>query len=296
MRKKLVFLLLILLFSSCIQENPDNSNSIDSKTFVDDFGYAVSINKTPERIISLAPSNTEILFALGLGNRVIAVTDYCNFPPEAKEKPKIGGYSTVNIEKVISLNPDLVIAAYGNGAETIEFLRKYFPVVALNPKNLSDVMRNIELLGKITGEEENASKIVKMMKSKIEGVKKRVNESRKVKVAHIVWHDPIWVSGKNTFVDEMITIAGGENAFDFEGWRIVGKEDLMAKNPDVIIVNAGTGMSKGRDVIYEAVMKMDLKAVEQGRVYLIDPDLISRPSYRLVYALEEIADYLNSCK
>lgn len=293
----LIFIIISSAFSGCVQ-NQDISEAeseINSLVFVDDFGFKTYINYTPERIVSLAPSNTEILFALGVGDKVVAVTDYCNFPTEAKNKTKIGGYSTINVEKVIALNPDLVVAHSGNGKETVEFLRNYVPVIALNPQNLTEIMKNIELLGRITHTEENASRIIKMMKEKIEEVKKN-SKGRKLKVAHILWHDPIWVSGKNTFVDEIITIANGENVFDFEGWRIVSEEDLIEKNPDVIIVNAGTGMSKGRDIIYEEVMNLKLKAVEEGRVYIIDPDIISRPSYRLVYALEEIANILNEVK
>lgn len=154
---------------------------------VDDFGFEVVINKTPERIVSLAPSNTEILFALGLGDRIVGVTDYDNYPPEAMKKPKIGGFSTVNIEKVLALNPDLVVAAYGNGAETVETLRGYgITVIALNPKNLTDVMRDIKLLGKVTGTEKNATKLVEMMEQKIREVEEMTaNFSYKPKIAHI---------------------------------------------------------------------------------------------------------------
>ena len=261
---------------------------------VDDFGFEVVINKTPERIVSLAPSNTEILFALGLGDKIVGVTDYDNYPPEALKKPKVGGFSTVNIEKVLSLNPDLVVAAYGNGAETVETLRGYgITVIALNPRNLTDVMRNIEMLGKITGTGENATKLVEMMKQKIREVEEATaNNSRRPKVAHILWHDPIWVSGGETFIDELIRIAGGTNAFgDMEGWKIVSIEDLLARNPDIIIVNSGTGMGGKNNILYNWAMRelKDVNAVREGRVYVIDSDIISRPSYRLVYALEEIA-------
>jgi iron complex transport system substrate-binding protein len=266
---------------------------------VDDFGYEVTLNEIPQRIVSLAPSNTEILFAIGAGDRVVGVTDYCNYPPEAMEKPKVGGYSTIDIEKVIALNPDLVVAAYGNGAETVEILRNNgITVIALNPKNLNDIMRDIELLGKVTGCEENASKLVRMMECTIEEVKKSVaNVTDRPKVAHILWHDPIWISGNNTFVDELIRLAGGENAFsDMDGWKAVSIEDMLERNPDVIIVNSGTGMGgAGKDILYEwAINELkDTSAVKTGRVYVIDADIISRPSYRLVYALEDIVSFLH---
>ncbi len=288
--------------SGNITNESKNATSVASEKpkpirVVDDFGYEVVINKTPERIVSLAPSNTEILFALGLGNRIVGVTDYCNYPEEAKKKPKIGGYSTVNIEKVLALNPDLVVAAYGNGKETIEILRDYgLTVITLNPRNLSDVMKDIELLGKVTGTEENATRLVSMMERKIEEVKRNVSNLKfKPKVAHVLWHDPIWVSGKNTFIDELIRIAGGENAFgDLEGWKVVSIEDFLARNPDIIVVNSGTGMGGGRDILYDWTMRelKDVKAVKEGRVYVINADIISRPSYRLVYALEELSEII----
>ncbi len=276
----------------------DNSKRFNPVRVKDDFGYEVVINKTPERIVSLAPSNTEILFALGLGNKIVGVTDYCNYPEEAKKKQKVGGYSTVNIERVLALNPDLVVAAYGNGKETIDILREYgLTVIALNPKNLSDVMRDIELLGKVTGAEENATRLVDMMEHRIDEVKRNAsNFSLRPKVAHVLWHDPIWVSGKNTFIDELISIAGGENAFgDLEGWKIVSIEDFLARNPDIIVVNSGTGMGGGKDILYDWTIRelKDVEAVKEGRVYLIDSDIISRPSYRLVYALEELSEIIS---
>lgn len=306
-RKLAVLVLLISIFIAGCSENAYVSKSPEENVVppaatiikvTDDFGYEVTLNKIPQRIVSLAPSNTEILFAIGAGDRVVGVTDYCNYPPEAMEKPKVGGYSTVDIEKVIALNPDLVVAAYGNGIETIEALRERgITVIALNPKNLDDVTRNIELLGKVTGCEENASKLVRMMECTIEEVKKSVaNVSDRPKVAHIMWHDPVWVSGRNTFIDELIRLAGGENAFgDMDGWKAVSIEDVLERNPDVIIVNSGSGMGGGKDILYEwAISELkDVSAVKNGRVYIIDADLISRPSYRLVYALKDIVSFLH---
>lgn len=103
------------------------------------------------------------------------------------------------------------------------------------------------------------------------------------------------MSGGNTFIDELIRIAGGTNVFgDLEGWKIVSIEDLLARNPDIIIVNSGTGMGGKTNILYDWTMKelKDVKAVKEGRVYVIDSDIISRPSYRLVYALEEIAEII----
>ncbi|RLI84423.1 cobalamin-binding protein [Archaeoglobales archaeon] len=277
-----------------LTKTPISENTSYPITIVDDFGFKITINKKPERIVSLAPSNTENLFALGLGDKIIGVTDYCNYPPEALNKTKIGGFTTINIEKILELNPDLVVAAYGNGQQNVETMKNLgLTVVAFNPKSIKDIEKDILILGKITGKEEKAEEIIDFME-------KKVNESRnefkkKPKVMHILWHDPIWVSGSDTFINEIIGIAGGENAFsDLKGWKIVSKEDIISRSPEVILVSSGSGMGgKGKNYIYEWVIKeLDIDAVRKGHVYLVDADLISRPSYRIVFALENVSSIL----
>ncbi len=312
---KLLPILLSVLLILCIQQPPTNQvtpttstshfnlTEIFNATPVDDTNYPIEAGN-PQRIVSLAPSNTEILFAIGAGDRVVGVTDYCNYPPEVVEKRKkgelvsIGGYTTVNIEKVVSLKPDLVVASYGNGIETIEALRKLnISVIAFDPKTIQDVMKDIVLIGRATGHEEEAKELVERMLEKIENVTEKVKGKPRLRVAHIVWHDPVWVSGRNTFIDEVITLAGGENVFSFDGWRVVSIEDLIAANPDVIIVSSGSGMGGGKDVVYEWVMHDDrlksVSAVKNGRVYVVDADIISRPSYRLADAVEIVANLLH---
>ncbi len=272
----------------------------------DDFGYKVVMKKFPRRIVSLAPSNTEILFALGLGDRVVGVTDYCNYPPEVVKLKKegkiesVGGFSTINVEKVIALKPDLVVGAYGNGLGNIEAIKRFgIPVICFNPKSLKDVMRDIWILGVVTGTKQNATKLIRFMEDKIRHVEEIVKHAKtKPKVVHILWNDPIWVSGRGTFVDELIRLAGGENAVKKRGWTVISKEELLRLNPDVIIVNSGNGMnSKGKNILYEWITHdpalVRLKAVRNGRVYVIDADIVSRPSYRLVYALEEFARFIH---
>ncbi len=286
-------------------ETPSATPTPEKKAVVvvDDFGYEVVINETPERIVSLAPSNTEILFAVGAGSRVIGVTDYCNYPPEVlrlKEEGKlasVGGFSTVDVEKVMALNPDLVVASFGNGEEVVNVLREYnITVIATNPKDIEDVERDILMIGKAVGEEENATKLVKWMEEKVSKVREKAEKyDKRPTVAHILWNDPIYVSGNSTFTDNLIEIAGGVNAFDdIDGWGIVSYEDLVARNPDIIIVNSGAGMGGDGDMLYKWILSEfpDLSAVKNGRVYMIDSDIISRPSYRLVYALENISSWI----
>ncbi|MFN3384386.1 MAG: cobalamin-binding protein [Archaeoglobaceae archaeon] len=285
-----------LVLSLCTQTQSPHLN-----TTLDDTGFPI-VEEHRGRIVSLAPSITEILFAIGAGERVVGVTDYCNYPPEVIELVKegkiktVGGYSTVNVEKVISLNPDIVIATYGNGLETIATLRKFTYVIAFDPKNVSDIERSILAIGGAVGNREEAEKLVEDVEERLKKVKEKAKEVERKKVVHILWNDPIYVSGKDTFIDEAISIAGGENAFKFSGWRVVSVEDIISANPDVVIVNSGSGMGEGEDMLYkwfkEEKRFQEINATRNGKVFVIDADLISRPSYRIVYAIEQIQEFL----
>ncbi|MDK2974388.1 MAG: hypothetical protein PWP08_759 [Methanofollis sp.] len=266
-------------------------------TVVDDFGAKVTINGTPRRIISLAPSNTEILYDLGLDDRIVGVTDYCNYPPEAEKVDRVGGYSTPNLEKVIAKKPDLVVCSFGNTDEAIKRLRDLgLTVIATNPTDLSGVMDDVVMLGKATGTEDRADEIVADMQTRIEHVTDRTSAvDERPSAVHIVWYDPIWVSGSETYQDTLLELAGARNAFpEIKGWGIVNLEKFIITDPDVIIVNSGTGMGEeGVDIIYNWILDeprlKNMTAVKNNRVYLIDSDIIDRPTPRLVDALEVLA-------
>lgn len=295
----LICILIALCVQPEIEEQKKSENSFNLS--VDDTGYEITAGN-PKRIVSLSPSNTEILFALGAGDRVVGVTDYCDYPPEVIEKvrkgeiQRVGGYSTVNIERVLALKPDLVLASYGNGLATIETLRKFTNVLAFDPKDIRGVERTILAIGKAVGNYENAEKLVEQMEERISKIKAKERSGKKV--VHIIWNDPIWVSGKETFIDEAISIAGGVNAFNFSGWRTVSVEDLIRANPDVIIVSSGSGMGGGKDVVYEWVISdsrlKSVNAVKNGKVFVIDADIISRPGPRIVDAVEQVYAFLSN--
>jgi iron complex transport system substrate-binding protein len=270
-------------------------------TITDDSGETVTIRGEPQRIVSLAPSNTEILYALDLGDRIVGVADNSNYPPETADKPKVGGYSTISIEKVIAAEPDLIVAAPGNTNEVIGHLRSLgMTVILLDPQTIGGVLREIELLGAITGQEEQAAASVRELQDRIRTVTDKTEAlAERSSVAHVVWHDPIWVSGRGTFLDEVITLAGGTNAFgSVDEWSIVGFEEFVAADPEYILVSSGTGMAEGgRDIIYDYFVNeprmQRLKAVRNGHVYVVDADIISRGSPRIVDALEEVAKDLH---
>lgn len=277
--------------------------SATATVVTDDTGATVTIASPPQRIVSLAPSNTEILFALGVGDRVVGVTDYCNYPPEALEIPKVGGYSTVNVEKVIALHPDLVIAAYGNGKELIENLRSFgIPVISLHPANLDDVLDSIVLVGTATGDVESATTLAGELSRRIRAVEMEAEGSDyHPRVAHIIWSDPLYVSGNGTFQDELIRLAGGKNAFSHvEGWKNVGIEDFIAADPEVLIVNKGSGMGGGEDAIAQYFREEPrfgrVSAIRDQRIFLVDSDTVDRAGPRIVDALEQFATDIRSAK
>jgi iron complex transport system substrate-binding protein len=263
----------------------------------DDFGRTVTLHGVPERIISLSPTNTEILFAIGAGDRVVGVTEYCNYPEEAEELPLIGGVSTVSIEKVVALEPDLVLGCALNGKETVVRLTELnVTVVSLNPESISEILDDIVLVGQLTGEEKNAASLVADMEQRLEEIKYQTRDVKRLTVAHITWHDPIWVAGGGTVQDELIEIAGGENVFsDKKDWETVSLEEFIDRNPDVIIVSVGHGVAgtKPYDYILSEERLEVVNAVKNDRVHTINADIASRAGPRIVNATEIVYECLS---
>ncbi|ABN07540.1 periplasmic binding protein [Methanocorpusculum labreanum Z] len=266
-------------------------------TITDDYGYTVTITEEPSRIISLAPANTEILFALGLNDSIIGVTEYCNYPEEAATKPIIGGYTTVNVERVITQDPDLIFAYYGNGEDLINHLRNLgYPVITLNSDSIDGTLHDIEIVGQATGKTTEAQELVDNMQGRIEDVKEKLkNVTTAPRTIHCMWTDPLWVSGNNTFQDEMIKIAGGTNAFnDVEGWGVVTLEKLLTTDPEIIIVDSGMGMGEGgtdilKNYFEEEARLQTLSAVKNNQVYVINADIMDRGGPRIVDCIETLA-------
>ena len=260
---------------------------------VDDLGRLVAINGTPERIISLAPSNTEILFALGLGDEVVGVTMYCDYPPEAQDKEKVGDYYGPDIEKIIALQPDLILATDFHRFDLIPALEQQgFAVFAVAPQTLDDVLESIQKIGEITGREAEASQLVNGMRSKIEEIEEQTKElEQKPSVLYMTWHDPMWTVGRNTWIDELINMAGGMNIFseNFEGGAMVQIEWVVLLDPEIIITSEWS-----YDWALNATELASTNASQTGRIYTFDDDLAQRPGPRLVKGLEWFAHLIHS--
>jgi len=269
-------------------------------TITDSLGRDVVISKQPETIISLAPSNTEILFALGLGDRVIAVSEYCNYPPEAQDRTKIGGFSTVNIEKAVDLKPDLVLATCGVQEAIVEELERLgLTVIALDAKNIEDVIKNIRLVGKATGQLEIAEELARRLEQRIKAVTDKTRDlpdNQKPKVFYEIWNDPLMTVGPGTFIHHLIHLAGGVNiALDSKTeYPVYNLELLIERNPEVIIISLGHGSSTTSvEGVKSRKRWQIIDAVKNNRVYNINADIIARTGPRIADALEEIAGYIH---
>ncbi len=267
-------------------------------TITDDLNREVTITKQPERIISLSPANTEILFALGLGEKVVGITNVCNYPSQTKEKEKIGDYDNPNLEKIIELEPDLILASHGNPIELINQLEELsYAIMYLNPKNIDHIISSITTVGKMTGNDEEAAKLTKEMEERIEAVLAETSsllENNRPRVLYVVWYKPLWTAGSGTFIDELIQKAGGINiAGDVAGWPQMNLETVIEKNPQVIII----GYSEDQPKLIEAVRNESTldqtDAFKNNQIHTIDTDIVSRTSPRIVNALEEMAKIIH---
>ncbi len=284
----IIGILTIILMSGCVNEQNEQIQSSD--------------NKFPERIISTSPANTEILFALGLEDKVVGVTTYCNYPPEALEKPKIGGFSTVDIELIINSTPDLVLASSKTGEENIKKLEDIgIDVIVIDPKNIDEILENIRLIGDLTGNVNEAEELTNNMWERINAVKENAKKlkknNKKPKILYVMWHEPLMSVGKNIKTNDLIEIAGGENIYSDTkiDYPKISLESVIDRNPDVII--AAVGMGSGGNLTYEYIINeprlKDVNAIKNNRVYRIHVDLL-RPSPRIVDALEQFAKWIQN--
>lgn len=295
----LLFAIVVILPASCALPPRENESPLPAE-LTDHLGRVVRLEPVPQRIISLAPSNTEILFALGLADRVVAVTDYCNYPPEVNTKPTIGGFSTPNIEEIVAFSPDLILATSIHEKKIIPQLEaKGLTVFALNPKTINSVLEAILLTGEITGVEEHASELVSNMRRRIKAVTDKTAgllPEQRPRTFYVLWHDPLKTAGSGTLQDELIAKAGGLNmARELEDYADISLEAVIVANPEVIIAGAGHGSSANQTFQYAQTEPRlrDTEARQNNRVYAINADLTSRPGPRIVDGLEQFATFVH---
>ncbi|KAA6450614.1 ABC transporter substrate-binding protein [Bacillus swezeyi] len=259
-------------------------------------GKEIKIEKEPQKIVSLMPSNTEITYALGLGKKVVGVTDFDTYPKEVKDVEKIGGME-FNTEKIISLNPDLVLAHASSMQSAEEGLKQLrdagISVVMVNDAtSFEETYQSINMIGEATGAKHEAGDLVKSMKSDLAAIKEKaesISESEQKKVFVEVSPAPdIYTTGKGTFMNEMLEAIHAKNAAsEQEGWAKMTEESIIKLNPDVIVTTNGAS-SVGE--IKKRSGWSNVKAIQNNEVYDVDPDLVTRPGPRLIKGVEELAE------
>ncbi|GED33198.1 ABC transporter substrate-binding protein [Brevibacillus centrosporus] len=265
-------------------------------TVTDATGKEVTFPKAPERIVSTSPAETEILFALGLDDRIVGVSDYDDYPDAAKSKPKVGGVVKPNEEAILSQSPDFVIGGISMEKPVAEKLKSLgMPVYVTQPKKLDDIMGNILVMGKITNKQEQAEKLVAQMKDDIARVQdavKNVKQGDRKKV--YLEFSPGWTVGKGEFMDELISLAGATNiASDTVGWNPISEEKIVKDDPDVILyANGITDEKTGKqleDIIKNRSGWEKIKAIRESQIYGMDQNTLSRPGPRITQGLKEVA-------
>lgn len=258
----------------------------------DMLGRRVRVPERAMRIISLAPSITETVFALGEGDRLVGVTDYCDYPPEATKKPRVGGISTPSFEAILSLRPDLVIAtSESNYAEHVERLASLgLPVYVVRPVDFETVLESIERTGTVLGRDAAARATVAAMRRDAAAIAQAVAGVPRPRVLYVVWPNPLIAPGRGTLIDELIERAGGDSVTSREPlpYPRLSLETVVERRPDRIIVGR-----HGQGTVEELLRGWErlgsVTAVREGRVYGVDGDLVHRPGPRMVEALRALA-------
>ena len=270
------------------------------RTITDGLGRRVTLSRWPARIVSLTPANTELLFAVGAGPRVVGVTSYCNHPPEASGREKVGGASSqsLSVERIIALKPDLIFAAGDFQQPTVKELdRLGMSVIAIVADSFDELFGAIRLMGAATGNEAQAGELADSMRGRVAKVAKRIRgigPQDRVTVFYQVWDEPLMTAGPDSFLGAVIESAGGVNLFADMTSRFpkINEEVLLARNPDVILAPTSHGVPLTLKHFLDKPGWSGIEAVRNGRVHFIDGDLVSRCGPRLVDALEAMAEAL----
>ncbi len=268
-----------------------------SKTFKDEVGREVIVLFPPKKIISLAPNITEILFSLGLDQEIVGVSIHCNFPEKVQSKVRVGSYISLDFEKIVSLKPDLIIATgAGNTRDMVERLERLgFPIYVIFPRNVEDVIRNVGHLGQLVGREKEGVEIIQEMKRRRERVVERTQGLPRPRVFLQIGEAPVVTVGKNSFADDLIRLAGGDNVAgnEKEMYPRFGMEEILKRSPEVILISSMNPRGNYQKALQEWSRWKTIPAVKNGRIHLIDSDLIDRPSPRIIEGLEEMARLLH---
>ncbi len=291
--RKFQFFFLLFVLMASIHGN-------QKEPIKDALGFSYVINFPPQRIVSLAPNITEILFSLGLGEKVVGVTRFCDYPPQAQEKEKVGGLVDPNLEKIKALNPDLIIGFRGNPLRILKRLRSIgLPLFVLEMGNdLESVFSIIKKIGTVTQREKESESLIQPLRKKYKAVQSALrNVEHQPKVFLSIHGFGFWTSGKESFLNDLLAKAGGVNiAGDIpQKWLLYKQEQLIHQDPEIIVIltKSPEEFSKAKEWISNKTHLQGIKAVRTDRIYYLDENLAARPGPRLFQALEELARLLH---
>jgi len=246
----------------------------------DALGRVVMVSSEPMRIVSGAPSITEILFAIGAGEKIVGVDEYSDYPEELltlKENGKIatvGGVTTLNPEKVAALRPDLVLVDASLQSKFVPTLEELgLTVIAVESKSVEDILKNIQLISKVTSKLEEGRKVIGNVRSAMQEVYQRVSSLPPTRVLYLCWPEPMWAVGKDTYADDLIRTAGGEGVFsNRSGWFVVNPEEVVSANPNVIVMSS-MALRKSPEELFSYLKSLpgfeQLDAIKDNRVYIL---------------------------
>jgi iron complex transport system substrate-binding protein len=290
----LIFTFLFLILSSLLSFSFAEASNYPL-TITDDTGSAIIIPEEPQRIISTAPSNSEILFAIGLGDKVVGVTDYTNYPEETTKVEKIGKMSPLNLEKITSLKPDLILAYAGFQLKEIPRLRELgFNVLVIEPLTIKETLKSIKMVATACGIPEKGNVLVEDLLQRINKIKTEVSKIAITERPNIFIggiYEAIWTPGEGTLFNELISLAGGRNiAAGLSGWTKISQEFIVIEDPDIIIIPTGA-MNPGDELkIKENISQRpgwsNISAIKTQKIFIVNEDLFYRATPRLVDGLE----------
>jgi len=262
-------------------------------TMTDQAGRRVNMPKRPQRVVSLAPSITEIIFDLDRGDRLVGATEYSTYPPAAKKLPRVGSYVKLDLERIIALAPDLCLAIKdGNPVHTVKRIEDLgIPVYVIDPRDINGIIRVIREFGTILNADEEAKKTVASMEETINKIRDRVRKSTKrPRVFFQIDAAPIISAGNNTFINELITMAGGINvAAGVNPYPRFSWEDVLRFAPEVVMVASMAGGHNPNELKKGWLRWPQVPAVKKKNIHVIDANLIDRPTPRLVEGLAAFA-------
>jgi iron complex transport system substrate-binding protein len=272
--------------------------NVSEKTFTDDVGRRVYLAKPARRVVSLAPSVTEILFAVGLDSEVAGVTTFCDYPPEARAKPKVGS-SIQNLEAIIGLKPDLVLAVKSEIVRPdvlakLEQLK--IPMFILAPKTIEDILGHISTVGSLVGRERAARAVAQGLRDRLSVLRNRMGAVRPVRVFYVVNTDPLISVGSGSFIHQMLELAGGDNIVGQTAipYPKVSLEEVLRRDPEVLLfpVGASEGIPEAEQQRWRKWTT--LSAVAHNRMHQVKAELVNRPGPRVVDGIEALAQAIRS--